>query len=364
MYETLSKQELNAMTSDSYKAAFEGAHGDDFRKRVSELENQPAQTGRPRGNVRGDAPSEQPASPAFDPSFDDVPNSGPSAAAPAPVPAAAPAAAEPMPRDKMSVWEYQPRDQQNRPVGGLQRFYFDPSLPNEHPQSLASQLTRAHSCATTALKAKKTREFIDSVKSEDDGYVEPKLLTVFDHPEAEALNAMTATAMNNAVQSALSLFKQRHSEFVLGDDNAAAMVSWVIKSKRNPASGATWEAAWSALKPLLLPDEAEVAAPAPAPVAAAPAPKAAAVPTVRRGGVATGLSSADSFNPEVEAAPVKVQGVKLLVDGRAVVMDLRTWDRQSSDFQKRALRNPNNAAAVNALYERQAQELAAARGGR
>jgi hypothetical protein len=298
----------------------------------------------------------------FDPSFDESP-------APAPAPAAAqPAAASvpPMPRESMSVWEYQPRDSQQRPVGGLQRFYYDPSLPNEHPQSLPSQLSKAHSHATTALKAKKTQEFLDSVAATYTDYVEPKRLTIFEHPEAESLNAITENAMNNAVQSALSLFKQRHSEFVLSDANAVAMCSWVEKSKRNPASGATWEAAWTALKPFLLPDEA-TAAPAAAPVAAVPppAPVVKAAPTVRRGGVATGLSNADIIaDDDIFAAPVKVQGVKLLIDDKAVVMDLRSWDRLPSDKQKVILRNSANSAAITALYVADDERKAAARSAR
>ncbi len=60
MFETLSKQDLNSMTSETFKQHFYGPSGDDFRKRVSELESQPATTGRKRGSVRGeDAPEPQ-----------------------------------------------------------------------------------------------------------------------------------------------------------------------------------------------------------------------------------------------------------------------------------------------------------------
>jgi hypothetical protein len=79
------------------------------------------------------------------------------------------------------------------------------------------------------------------------------------------------------------------------------------------------------------------------------------------------LSHADQFSEESPIEPVvqaKVNGVKLIIDGKAQVMDLRTWDRLSSDVQKRALRNNANAAAVNALYEAQAAEQAARRSQR
>jgi hypothetical protein len=90
-------------------------------------------------------------------------------------------------------------------------------------------------------------------------------------------------------------------------------------------------------------------------------------PAVRTVGISTGwLSSADQFSEEspIEVAPAKVQGVRLTIDGKAVVMDLRTWDRQSSDFQKRALRNGSNAVAINALYLAEDERKAAARNGR
>lgn len=343
---------LGRLTSDAYKAAFEDPiTGKQFAEKVNALESSPRPTAaRPAGKV-GRPEAATPASTSFDPSFDDAP--APAAAAPAPAPAQ-PAAVP----GNLLVWEYQPVDKQNRPVGGLQRFKYDPRLPNEHPQSLASQLTKAHSCATTALKEKKTQEFIESVQPETE-YREPQLLSISDHPEAAALNAITETAIANGVMSALNLFKANHPEFVLGEANAAAMTSWVAKSKRNPADGKTWEAAWQALKPYLLPDEAEATAPAPA-----PAPVAApAVRTKSTARVGTGLSNADVFNEEPVVAPVAVQGVKLVIDGKAVVMDLRSWERQSSDLQKRALRNASNASAIDALY-RADENRKATRGGK
>jgi hypothetical protein len=45
-------------------------------------------------------------------------------------------------------------------------------------------------------------------------------------------------------------------------------------------------------------------------------------------------------------------------------MTLRVWDSLPSDVQKRALRNPNNARAVDSLYAQQAEEQAARRSRR
>ncbi len=61
-FETLSREQLNAMTSDQYKQNFEGPSGDDFRKRVSELENAPRAATRPHGSVRGKEVAPTPAS--------------------------------------------------------------------------------------------------------------------------------------------------------------------------------------------------------------------------------------------------------------------------------------------------------------
>jgi hypothetical protein len=64
----------------------------------------------------------------------------------------------------------------------------------------------------------------------------------------------------------------------------------------------------------------------------------------------------------MEAAPVAAaNGVRITVDGKTQVMDLRTWDRMTSDSQRRILRVPSNAKAIDALYEKQVQERAARR---
>ena len=363
MFETLSKQELNAMTSDQYKQNFEGPSGDAFRKRVSELENQPAAT-RPHGSVRGPEPAPTPAT-TFDPSFDDDPNSGPSSA-PAPAGAAEvpaqPAAAAPA---KLAEWRYQPLDSQGRKLGGEQVFRYDPNLPVDDPKSLASQLTKSNMHAVRMAKERKVAEVIDSVKQVATAFKAPTHLTIFEHPEADKLNEMADNALANAALSALNFFKQSHPEFPRGEDNAAAMVRWVEKSGLNPGDGQTWEKAWMALRPYIAPElsapvveaVAEVA-PAPAPVAAIPAPKR------RVGGIPTGLSNIDNTSTDEPFVAPVVQGVKLVIDGKATMMDLRSWNRLPSDAQKRILRNATNASAIDALYRADDDRKAAARSGR
>jgi hypothetical protein len=333
MYETLSKQQLDAMTSDQYKQNFEGPNGDEFRQRVSELENAPRTATRPRGNVRGDEVAPTPSMTSFDPSFDDEP-------AAAAAPAAAPAAAAP---GALAIWRYQPRDAEGRPVGGEQIFKYDPSLPVDDPKSLASQLTKAHSYATTALKAKRTQAMLDDVKQVATGYKPPVFLTADQHPEFEALNEVTRNTINNGTLSAMNSFRQAHPEFVANEDNAAAMVKWVEKSGRNPVDAMTWELAWTALKPYIAPEVVVEAVSAPAPVAApAPARVAAGVPVA--------LSDVDQFNDEPVVVAAQVHGAKIVIDGKAQIITLQAWENQSSDFQKRVLRSQSNASQIEALY--------------
>jgi hypothetical protein len=373
MFETLTRQQLDAMTSEQYKENFQGPNGEAFRARINELENgpRPAAT-RPAGNVRGDDPTPTPGMTSFDPSFDNDPNDGPSSAAPAAAPkargvrgrverpaqpaaaladapaqpAAAPAAGT------LAIWRYQPKDEQGRPVGGEQVFKYDPSLPIDDPKSLASQLTKSNMHATVALKAKRTQAVIDEVKKVETGYKPPVFLTADQHPDFEALNEVTRNTIANGTQSAMNAFRMAHPEFVACEDNAIALVKWVEKSGRSPVDAQTWELAWAALKPYLAVPVAapvvEVPAPAPAPVPAAAAPVAA---TTRHAlGAATGLSDADVFNVEPVAVASKVQGVKIVLDGKPQVLDLRAWERMSSDVQKRILRSQSNASAIETLY--------------
>ena len=136
------------------------------------------------------------------------------------------------------------------------------------------------------------------------------------------------------------------------------MVGWVKKSKRNPSDAQTWELAWEALKPLLMvPTEEPIAAPVQAAVAATVEPAVRShVP------IASGLSFADGGDAYEPAPPLKtVQGVRLVIDGKNQFMDVRAWDRLSTDVQKRVLRNPANANAIDSLWAAQEQEQAARR---
>jgi hypothetical protein len=74
-----------------------------------------------------------------------------------------------------------------------------------------------------------------------------------------------------------------------------------------------------------------------------------------------GVADVPSTTSEVVLALPTVAGVKINVDGKVQIMDLKSWDRLPSETQKRVLRNPANARAVDALYERQQEEQAARR---
>jgi hypothetical protein len=379
----LTRVSLNKLTSEDYLAAHnDPTTGKQFAAKVNELENapRPAAT-RPAGNT-GTPPT--PGMSSFDPSYDENPNDGPSAApvverargvrgrteqpasaqpAAASEPAAQPAA-EP---GTLLVWEYQPTDSANRPLGGLQRFKYDPTLPNEHPQSLASQLTKSNIHAVRIAKERKIQDVLDGVKRDATAYVEPTLLTVSDHPEYAALNELTRNAVQNATMSALNVFKQNHPEFVLSETNAAAMVGWVSKAGLNPGDAASWERAWKALKPYI--GEATsttdvpvvVATPAEVP---APAPVAAPAVASHTLGAATGLSDADVFNEEPVAVTTKVQGVKIVLDGKVQIVDLKSWDRMPSEQQRRVLKIQSNAQAIDALYNAEVQRRSTAPGAR
>ena len=369
-------QQLDAMTSDQYKQNFEGPNGAAFRARINELENgpRPAAT-RPAGNERGEeGPASTPGMTSFDPSFDNDPNDGPSSAAPAAVPPARgvrgrveqPAAAQPAaaPRQLLE-WVYQPTDKEGRPLGGLQKFKYDPSLPVDDPKSLASQLTKSNIHVRRMAAEKKIEAVIDEVKRVETGYKPPVFLTVDQHPDAEALNEVTRNTIANGIQSAMNAFRQGHPEFVASEANAVALVKWVEKSGRNPVDAQTWELAWAALKPYIavVPvPAAEVPAPAPAPVAVVAAP--VVVTTHHAVGAATGLSDADTFNEEPVAVATKVQGVKIVLDGKTQVVDLRTWDRMPSEQQRRVLKIQSNAQAIDALYNAEVQRRSVARGAR
>jgi hypothetical protein len=351
--QSLDRASLDRMTSDAYKENFDvntNPNAAQFRAKIEAIENGPRTATRARGNVRGEEASAPAPTSGFDPSFDDNPNTPAESAAvsaqPVPVPVVVPG--------ELAVWTYQPTDREGRPLGGVQRFKYDPSLPVDDPKSLASQLTKSNVHAVRMAKERRVEAVIDEVKKVDTGYKPPVFLTREQHPEFEALNAVTRDTINNGTQSAMNAFRQGHPEFVASESNAVALVKWVEKSGRNPVDAQTWEAAWQALKPYLAVEaptpaatesvaEVPAPAPAPAPVAAAPVRVAAGVPS--------GLSDADAFNgPDPFEVQPKVIGVKLLIDNKVQTVTLQSWERLSSDAQKRILRNSANAASIESLY--------------
>jgi hypothetical protein len=382
MYETLSKQQLNAMTSDSYKAAFEGPDGDAFRKRINELDSQPAQATAPtraHGSVRGeDAPAPR-ADFSGDPSWADVDEQP----APAPAPAAAQPAAQPaaaavtdfsqLPELEHS---YQPMVD-GKPAGGKQRFkYRTVNDPND-PNSLVMQLQRAHSYASARIRTLSRDRKLDSITAAG---AAPRI-----QPEKEVPTTVEGLAAE--------LRAQRESNFVLSvraavgefqstvgwakyrsNENAQSVILAVERAGDDPTDPASYARAFANMQQFLepvMPVAAPVAAtveptPAPAPVAAAPKAAAPAVRPATTARIATGLSNADETSLEnpVFEQPIKVVGVKLLIDGKSQVMDFRSWDRLPSETQKKILRNGANAASINALYDAENERRAAARSGR
>jgi hypothetical protein len=203
---------------------------------------------------------------------------------------------------------------------------------------------------------------IESVKEVATAYKDPEFLDPKQYPNAEAVNELSRNAVANGTLSALNLFKQNHPDFVLGEENAAAMVGWVKKSKRNPSDSQTWELAWEALKPFLAPATAVPVEPIAEPVAAAAVVTAPAVRS--HVPMASGLSASDSSFDERPEPPKTVQGqVFTLPDGKKQVFTARDLERMNSDLLKRLLRAPANAQKADILYQ-QAEEEKAARVGR
>jgi hypothetical protein len=372
----LTPETLDRLTSDQYRAAFDDpTTGKEFVAKVNALEKAP----RPRrgaGSTRSaEAIIEQaPATSGFDPSFDESPEAAARAAAPAqPVAEVQPAAAaEPKPATELSIWRYQPQDAQGRNIGGEQVFRYDPTLPVDDPKSLASQLTKAHKSATIALRTRKAQEIIESAEKVATAYQEPKFLDPKDNPNAEQINQLTANAIKNATLSALNLFQQNNPAYVRSNENAAALINWVGKSGRDPGDAATWELAWTALKPYLEVEQpaAPVQAPVPAaPIAEQPKAAAAAVPAPVRAaavGISTGLSNADILHTDyAQPTSPTTSGVRITLDGKSQVINLKTWESWSSDVQKRVLRGSAgnaNSKAIDLLYEQDQQARAARRG--
>ena len=96
-----------------------------------------------------------------------------------------------------------------------------------------------------------------------------------------------------------------------------------------------------------------------APIAEQPKATAAAAPTPVRAaavGISTGLSNSDQFNHEIPVAATAAisNGVRIVLDGKAQIINLKTWESWSSDVQKRVLRGGAgnaNSKAIDTLYE-------------
>jgi hypothetical protein len=353
----LTVDSLDSLSSDAYRVAFDDPiTGKAFIAKVEALESGP----RPRRGAGSTPPAAEqaPVPTGFDPSFDDAPptsRSAPKAAAPAATEqTAAPAATEqPATEPTLSIWRYQPKDAQGRNLGAEQVFKYDPTLPVEDPRSLASQLTKAHTHATIALRSKKLEQTIASLSVSDTPFEEPRLLDEAAHPDAAAINALTESALSNGVLSALNVFQTRHPEYKPSNEAAAALIQAVMKSKKNPADPQSWDECWAVLKSLLT-IPVVTAAPVVETKAAALAQPSA--------GLSTGLSNVDSFNHEIPvAAPAAVSGQKLVLDGKAIVVTTRDLDRMDTNLQKRLMRNPDNCRKMDILYAQQEQEKAARR---
>jgi hypothetical protein len=372
MYETLSKQELNAMTSDAYKAAFEGANGDDFRKRVSELENQPAPAGRKRGSVRGEEASPSAPTQGFDPSFDDAPTAAPDFPAVAPVVEPAPVATKEQEISELPLREHSYQPMVNgKAAGGLQKFkYRTVNDPND-PNSLVLQLQKAHSYASAKIRQLSRDRKLGEIT--DAGVEATKVPRPNALPKNVTLEELAQQNYILSVRSALSEFKLRCPEYVqryVSDENAQALILHVQKRGDETSPESYIEAfQWAVREGVIEPVVAAVPAPvvvaavpasASAPVAAVPAP--APEPARRTYGIPTGLSSLDGGEDNTPAAPLNAApSVGIVINGTRIT-SIAQWDRLSADAQKKALRNPSLAAIVNQMYDQQAQEATARRG--
>jgi hypothetical protein len=358
------KSEVDKMTSEQYRNLFDT--DPEFRVYVDgEYNAAPSTTTRKAGNVRGEEPAQTPAqAQSYDPSFDEQP--APVAAPVAVQPAAQPAPVAELPE---KIHEYQPVDRNGRPVGGKQVFKYRTDA------ELIEKLTKAHSASSARIRELSRDRKLDSIAAAG---AAPRI-----QPEKE----VPATVEGLAAE----LRAQRESNFVLSvraavnefqasvdwakyrsDENAKSVILAVERANDDPTDPASYLRAMTNMKEFLVPVAAApvTATVEPTPASVAPAPKAPApAPAVRpsqRVGISTGLSSSDETsleNPAFEQ-PIKTVGVKLLIDGKTTVMDFRSYDRLSSDVQKKILRNGSNQAAIEALYAAENERRAAARSGR
>jgi hypothetical protein len=366
----LTKASVGQLTSEAYLAEFNDAvTGKQFAEKINALENAPrtATTAtRPRGSVRGEEPSATPAS-SFDPSFDEIP------AAPAPaVPAPAPVAET---EGEEKVHSYQPVDRNGRPVGGKQVFKYRTDA------ELIEKLTKAHSASSARIRELSRSRKLDEIT--DAGVTATKVPRPTDvvpaTPEelAKELRAVRESNYALSIRVAANTFLENCPEYATRyrtQANNESLILAIHRANDDETDPEAYMRAFTKMRDVMEPVVAAeptpvvvaVPAPAPAPVVPAPAPATPAIRPAQRAGISTGLSNADQTSLEnpVFEQPIKVVGVKLLIDGKSQMMDFRSWDRLSSDSQKKILRNSANAAAINALYDAENERRAAARSAR
>jgi len=370
----LTRESISRLTSDEYLTAHnDPTTGKEFASKVNEIENGPrTPSTRPQGSVRGPEAQTPAQVQSFDPSFD-----GDEQPAPAPAPvAAAPAPAQPaaMVTDCSQLPElehsYQPMVDGKR-AGGLQKFkYRTVNDPND-PNSLVMQLQRAHSYASARIRTLSRDRKLDSIASAG---AAPRIQPEKEVPatveglaaelraQRESNFALSVRAAVNEFQASVDWTKYR------SDENAKSVILAVERAADDPTDPASYQRAFHNMRDYLEPVSQPVAAPVPA-VEPAPVvveqPKAPAVRPATTARIATGLNNDNQFNPEVEAAPVKVQGVRIVMpSGKTEVLTLAAYDKLSTDVQKRILRNGSNQAAIEALTVAEDQAKAARRGGR
>jgi hypothetical protein len=359
------KAQVDTMTSEQYKENFN--NDPEFRAYIDgEYNSAPNTATRPAGSVRP-ADVQTPAQTfANDPSWADEEQ-------PAPVSAAAQPAAQPAPVAELpeKIHEYQPVDRNGRPVGGKQVFKY------RTQDELIEKLTKAHSASSARIRELSRSRKLDEIT--DAGVTATKVPRPTDAvpatPEelAKELRSVRESNYALAIRVAVNTFLENCPEYAQryrSQENNESLILAVGRAADDETDPDSYMRAFAKLRDVMDP-----VMPATAPAAAVPAPTPAPVEQPKRAGpairpananrIGTGLSSADSFNPEVEAAPTKVAGVRLVMpNGQTKVMTLADWNKQSSEFQKRVLRNGSNAAQINALYDAEDQKRTAARSGR
>jgi hypothetical protein len=366
MFETLSKQQLNAMTSDEYKQNFEGSSGDDFRKRVAELEARPAQATRPRGSVRGAEPAPTPAETSFDQAFDDEPAEAQAAAVEPSLPVAAqPAAAATVDESLPElVYEYQPVSKiTGKSVGGLQRFKY------RTQDELIQKLAAAHSAASARIRElsrDRKLEEISAAGATPRTQPEKEVPTTVEGLAAE-LRAQRESNFILSVRAALSEFQAsvNWTKF-RSEENAKSMVLAVGRAGDDPTDPQSYHRAFANMQQFLEPVVPATAAatveptPTPAPVVAPVVVPPA--PAVRPGNVtrpATGLSNADILSSDSPIEPVVQANA-----GPNQGWTFEKIEKLPTDQYRRIVRDPKMAQLFDRILQAHEEKRAAARRGR